>query len=142
VTTDLKSPPPLTWGANAAAKARHQEANRRHEFPTIKLPYRVGGMAIRTRDVDVDASYLAGRAELMAYLRKYSAPCRPAIERWLTDETSAERVAVHHAFADLTVASKDGKAPIPDVTTLLKAEKLTPSALMSGVVDDRQLARA
>lgn len=91
-----------------------------------------------------DASYLAGRAELMAYLRKYSVPWRPAIERWLTDDASGEREAVHQAFADLAAAARTAKRPggIPDVLAmLLKTEKLSLSALMSGV-DDRQLARA
>lgn len=61
----------------------------------------------------------------------------------LTDDTSAEREAIHHqGFADdLTAANKDGKAPIPDVAMLLKTKLLSPCALMSGV-DDRQLARS
>ena len=75
MTAELESPPPLAWGANAAAKTRHQEAKLRHEFLTIKLalPYRAGGTAVRTPGLDADASYLAGRAELMAYLHKQRA---------------------------------------------------------------------
>jgi hypothetical protein len=64
-------------------------------------------MAIRTPDLDVGDSDLSGHAELMAYLRKYSAQWWPAIERWLTNDASAERVALCRSHR----RQQGGKAP-------------------------------
>jgi len=143
VTEELKPPPPLPANAKDEDKKRRNRTLLRHELLTVKLalPYRKGGLAVRTPDRDMHASYLAGRAELMMHLRKYSVPWQRAIVRWHTDAGSTERKAIHEAYNALAADSKDGKAPIPDVAMLLKTEKLTPSALMSAV-DDHLLDRA
>lgn len=64
--------------APAEAKQLYEEKQRRYELLTLmlSLPYRSGGMAVRTPDRDKHAHYLAGRAEMMEHLRKYSVPCR------------------------------------------------------------------
>jgi hypothetical protein len=143
VTEELKLPPPLPANAKDDAKKRRDRAMLRHELLNIKLrlPYRKRRMAVRTPNHDMHANYLAGRAELMVHLRKYSVPWQRAIVRRHTDADSDERKAIHKAFNAFATDSRDGKAPIPDVVMLLKTEKLTPSALMSAV-DDRLLDRA
>lgn len=96
-------------------------------------------MAVRTPDKDAHAHFLAGRVEMMQHLRKYSVPWRQAIERWHMDAASSERRAVQSAFDALTADSQN--APFPSVDILLKEQKLSPSALMSGV-DDRMWSEA
>ena len=101
----------------------------------LRLPYRRGGMAVSTPDLDTAAHFLAGRTEMMEHLRKYSVPWKPAIERWHSDAASSERRAVEHAFTWLQQESLNNDAPFPSVDILLKEKKLSPRALMSRVED-------
>lgn len=56
-TTELERPFSFTLpcGATTGTNARHKEATLHHELLGIQLalPYRVGGMAVRTPDQDV-----------------------------------------------------------------------------------------
>ena len=95
VTEELKLPASPHANANAEAKARYEQKRRRYELLTtmLRLPYRRGGMAVSTPDLDTAAHFLAGRTEMMEHLRKYSVPWKPAIERWHSDAASSERRA-------------------------------------------------
>ena len=143
VTEELKLPASPHANANAEAKARYEQKRRRYELLTtmLRLPYRRGGMAVSTPDLDTAAHFLAGRTEMMEHLRKYSVPWKPAIGRWHADAASSERRAVEHAFTWLQQESLNNDAPFPSVDILLKEKKLSPRALMSRV-EDRLVERA
>lgn len=134
---EMDPPPPLQMSAGPHQKKRRAEDIQKARFlrDVTELPLTHGGLGLRVPTAHLHASFLAGRAGYAEHMRQYKVPWRLAMDGHMRDTNTPEGKAIAQAFASLKVQCEDGKLPVKDVASLLRTEKMTPRALMSGVRD-------